>query len=157
MSALAIDPPLSLWYCDECGEPITDVGLGGVSWEDPTEINSETGRLAHDIPTKYFIFHKVRCDDMQKRTSWDDLSYVAGPLGTQWWAGFLWRGPKAEAMDFVPGVSVKPALELFYRLFVPYYEQARRHFNSQEAREALTGGTIYTEHTLKWIIENSGN
>ena len=62
-----------------------------------------------------------------------------------------------EPMQFAPGINPKPVMDLFYRFFIPYYEQARQDFNSQEAREALAGGTIYTEHTLKLIIENSGN
>lgn len=157
MPAVSIDPPLTLWYCDECRQPITDVYSGTVCWEDPSEINSDSGRLEYDFPAKYVIVHKVRCDDLRERTSSHDLNYMVGPLGMQWWAYFLWRGPMSEPMQFVQGINPKPVMDLFYRLFIPYYEQARQHFNSQYAREVLDGGTIYSESELKGIIESSGN
>jgi len=60
-------------------------------------------------------------------------------------------------MDFVPGVDVKPIMELFYRLFVPYYEQARRHFKAADGAGFLDGRTIFDEHDLKKFIEDSIN
>lgn len=50
MPAVSIDPPLTLWYCDECRQPITDVYSGTVSWEDPTLSDSAPGGTAVHRP-----------------------------------------------------------------------------------------------------------
>ncbi|AIY01602.1 hypothetical protein ART_2003 [Arthrobacter sp. PAMC 25486] len=81
---------------------------------------------------------------------------MLGAEGMQWWASFLWRGPVAEPMKFTADIDVAPVVELFYRLHVPYYEQARRHFNSTEAVQVLDGLPVLTESTLKGLIKGSG-
>lgn len=158
MTPAAIDLPLTRWYCDTCRQPIDDPQMANVCWEDPTSSDIVDGQLQHDHPGSILIVHKGKCDDMRTYTSNHSLDVMLGTEGMQWWATiFLWSGPAAESMKFVPSVDMKPVLDLFYRLHVPHYEQARRHFKSEEAIQSIKGRSVLTESMLKEIIDRAND
>ncbi|MCU6481295.1 hypothetical protein [Arthrobacter sp. A2-55] len=156
MANTRIDPPLTIWYCDNCKGQITEPHAGTVSWNDPTVVSDNVGVVQNDFPEKFYILHKGACDNMQRLPKSHDLNTMLGVNGLQWWAGYLWNGPTTAPMNFVPGVDLKPAMELLYRLQVPYYEQARRYFNTSYSQYLTDSTTTFTESTLRGIIEREG-
>lgn len=150
-----IDQPLTVWYCDECRLPIDHPTNGMLIWDDPTDWRKESSEFERKMPVRFSIIHKVACDNRNDRQSMH-LETMLGVTGLQWWASNLWNGPTAETMIFNGDFEAQAAMDLLYRLQVPYYEQARQYFDSSYASLELNNRTVISDEILKGIIENAG-
>lgn len=169
--AVTIDPPLTLWYCDVCGEHILRSreaeALGGelgnvppektgiVVWSEPqlSEHDPESDETPEkSLPTDYTIVHKLTCDTTTG-PFWETDSLL-GTEGLQLWSELLWHGNESEPLRFAPGTILNPTLDLMFRFQVPYYEQARRYLNTEFAHNYLQGRIVLSEEGYKAIIRN---
>lgn len=118
-----MDEPFTKWYCDTCGETI-DVKKGRVIWN--------VGD--HGEVFRFRIVHEGKC---AKKVFFSSipLKGLLGDIGIARLLSFLTPGPltsggfqetKPRVIDFGEYVDI------FRRLHVPYYEEARRHFFTED-------------------------
>ncbi len=151
-----IDQPLSVWYCDECRQAINDPADGMLVWSDPTDWGRAGSQLERKFPNRFSIVHKTACDPFTENPSSMQLDEMLGVTGLQWWASNLWNGPTSDPKIFSGDFEAQAAMDLLYRLQVPYYEQARQYFDSSYASLDLSNRTVISEDILKGIIKNAG-
>lgn len=166
---VVIDPPLTVWYCDSCGEQIhrtreaagpENKGFlppektGLVAFENANrskgvDKNAVPGKK---LPEAYRVLHKNTCDLDPTDLTWETDSLM-GTKGLQLWAEELWHGKDEEPISFAPGTSLTPALDLMFRFQVPYYEQARHYLDTQAAHRYLGGRFVLSDSEWQEIIE----
>lgn len=121
-----MDEPLSIWYCDSCGEKISLPGEGYVLW-----------KSRNDRFHAFRVVHQDKCDDGSDEHSLP-LAELLGPSGLTRLISWLSAGPILSG-----SVSGQPIVanfdeyaDLLRRLHVPYYEQARQLFQSDDVQGA---------------------
>lgn len=120
-----MDKPLTRWYCDQCGEPVTAED-GYVIWD--------SQGTAHD----FRIIHQSRCDDERLHSS-TALKRLLGPDGLTHLLAWISYGPLKpgpESPRTTPNVAdLDEYVDLIRRLQVPYYEEARRRFQHPDLQD----------------------
>jgi hypothetical protein len=141
---------LTSWCCDACGQQIEKADQGHVIWQ-------WTGSLRY---SGFKIIHKQRCN-IEMYSSSAELSDFLGPRGVVYLTTFLSVGPIKLSLGqrsdcFVDPMGMDAFVDLFRRVQVPYYEEARGRF----ARPALTGerddqdeSGRYLPETLRRMVE----
>ncbi|MCE5234416.1 MAG: hypothetical protein ABFC67_06945 [Mizugakiibacter sp.] len=117
-----MDKPLSVWYCDTCGEKIDDVGKGYVIWR------------SEGHPHDFKVIHQRDCDQ-KDHTSSAALKDFLGPQGLSYCMTFLSAGPiihNLSGSSDQPQPNLSEFADFVRRVQVPYYEQARRSFANPE-------------------------
>ena len=148
-----MDTPLINWYCDVCGQKITDPDSGYVIWHTSTN------------PIKFHgfkIIHQNKCDDNTCPSS-AALSDFLGEAGLTYLLTFLSQGQIIKLM----GQNTYPLIDefdefvdFFRRVQVPYYEEARRCFSNPDLLDDFSGNNEtapYLPESLKDIIKTYGN
>jgi len=142
--------PLEEWICDTCRQPVS-IADGWVEWLDPVKRGPRDFHIVH---------HRSRCFQHTDAVDRSDnaLNYFLGPDGLQILLAMLDRGrildPNAERLPAIP--DLPSFVEVFRRLHIPYYEEARLYFEN-----ALQDGyfaernevAIFLPKTCKAIIE----
>ena len=143
--------PLNEWVCDVCGGVVDSVANGYVIWK-----RDENMR---DYGFK--IVHKIKCDDKSFSCS-QELAEFTGEAGLNTLLSLLSDGAIKNNLYGQPtGVGVKSVDEftdLFRRVQVPYYEEARTKFNDADVLNDFSDANEkypYKPEVLKRII--SGN
>jgi hypothetical protein len=160
--------PLEQWICDTCGEVIQSVDDGWVEWTRDDKGRRFGFRICHHAtaspiraereeprsPSCYHYEHGPRADL--------PLKDMAGTTGMARMLSFIDVGkihdPDAEQPPRV--ANLRDWTETFRRLFVPYYEEARLHFDAAEADGFFADANEvwpYTESILKQITEEHGD
>jgi hypothetical protein len=115
--------PLKEWICDECGTVVT-VDDGTVLWN---RAHPGDGQLPA-FHTDFVIVHN-KCDKNEStRLQSLHLDELVGPKGLMRLTEMLSGGPFQQGMTYLPNPDYKSYVDLFRRLHVPYYEEARRFF-----------------------------
>lgn len=114
--------PLKKWFCDTCNEVIESPEEAFIIWESQDELD-----------TDFRIIHGGRCDD-RSLTSSTPLTDYLGPDGLSNMLSSLSAGPikntQGERSDC--DVNLDAFIDLIRRLHLPYYEEARRLFRTEE-------------------------
>jgi hypothetical protein len=157
---LAIDAPLTTWYCDNCGGAIVQHSpgtppeqTGVVAWQQPALQFAENPdeRAQKSLATAYKVVHKIKCDNDRSDATWE-TDTLLGVEGLQLWSELLWNGPYQESFQLSTNTQLSPTLDLLYRFQVPFYEQARLYLRTQSAQEILGGRAVLSEDSWKRII-----
>lgn len=116
-------PEPSEWYCDTCGDTITDPNMSLVVW-----------KPARDGDHSFRVVHKGKCDPGSKGPGAYmyslDISSFLGGHGRAFLLSMLSPGPilVARGSEGVPPKDRHEYFDLFNRMQTPYYEEGRRHF-----------------------------
>ncbi len=146
-----MDEPLTVWYCDICGEPLT-ADEGYVIWK-----RDQNGK-AYDFK----IVHHVKCDPGSRNGYVGSLPLrdFLGDFGRALLLSFLSPGPliirNSSTSEYVGIKNFNEFFDLFHRVQTPYYEEARRYFNCPELLEYYADWNEvapYTPENLKQMIE----
>ncbi len=147
-----MDKPLTVWYCDVCGERIEDSKIGYVIWQTTKEMK------AHNFK----IIHQSRCDIREFHSS-SALEDFLGPKGLAYLLTFLSLGPIKMHIGQTPHCDIIDFDEFgdfFRRVQTPYYEEARRAFGNEDLLDWFADSnqlSPYLPDTLKEIIERYGS
>lgn len=148
-----MDKPLTVWYCDVCNKPV-DLKKGYVVWKS-------------DLPSlkdhSFRIIHQKDCDiDRRNYSSSAALEDFVGIDGLAYVTTFLSLGPiktKLNQGNFTKAKDMDELADFIRRVQLPYYEEARRHFNNPDLIEHYSDNNEYgpyTQESLKRIIERFG-
>lgn len=111
--------PLQQWYCDECFEVIEQATEGYVVWN-----SDEEGRNYG-----FKVIHKVKCDNHELPRS-SALEDFLGADGQNKLLSMLSYGIIARLRSGCPTeqriADIDSFVDLFRRMQVPYYEEARQ-------------------------------
>lgn len=139
------------WWCDTCGERITDVDAGYLIFR------TDNLRHSHD----FRIIHQSRCDPRGAYTSSIPLKDVVGGRGLAKLLSFLAVGPvlaKSESTNHRIR-HMEEFVDLVRRVQTPGYERARRHFSDPTWKERMRDWNEYSPYVpdeltdmLKWPI-----
>ena len=128
--------PLEQWICDACGEVIETPGDGYLEWLSGDDHKAHSFRIVHHAP-KSPRKPGGDCYAYTKASGRMDLDLDAhvGPSGLPHLLTFLDAGEYHQRDYQGPEVrNVREWVELFRRLQLPYYEEARLYWG--RAREA---------------------
>lgn len=147
-----MDKPLTIWYCDMCGEP--------VSKEDGYVLWSGTGNSHID----FHIIHQGVCDDDRHHRSMP-LTNFLGKKGLVYLTKFLSLGMiikhrYPDTQDSNTHVDLDEYVDFFRRVQLPYYEEARKYFSNSELQEDYYDSNEvfpYLPDRLKHIIDTYQN
>ena len=147
--------PLQQWICDYCGEVIISPKDGWLEWLHDGQFRAHGFKIVHHRPASP---RKDGCYHYTNQSGRSDLpldTYL-GTSGLVHLLAFLDVGyvdPKNKG----PWVNdIREFVELFRRVQLPYYEEARLYWSDAEA-DGLFGGanevSPYLERALKNIVE----
>lgn len=141
--------PLKEWYCDECGEIIESPEDGWLEWYQDVE-----NRVFEKADKGFRIVHRVKCiyDSNRmfedgKSVSDTDLTRFTGSDGLSYLISFVEYNRFENNKEFA---------EIFKRIHIPYYEEARKYFYIAESEGEFHGENELTrtqQYTLKRVIE----
>lgn len=153
--------PLQQWFCDECGEIIESPDKGYIEWLANDDHKAHGFRIVHHATASprhpdgdcYAYTNEIGRSDLS-------LDCFLGNVGLIRLLGFVdvgryhspdYRGPEV--------VDLREFVELFRRLWLPYYEEARFLF-ARAAAGGFFGGAnevgIYRDRALKDMISEYG-
>jgi hypothetical protein len=110
--------PLTQWICDTCGEPV-GIQSGWLEWLDGRDWRTGAKRGPHSF---HIVHNRKRCfqNDGRDECSDNHLQYFLGPSGLAYLLSIIdpeiGDGPPADMAEY---------LEVFRRLQIPFYEEAR--------------------------------
>lgn len=140
--------PLEQWICDICGEVIEKPEDGYILWKHDQDLR--------DYDFK--IIHHLKCDADEYPLS-TDLESFLGENGRSKLLSILSVGPIKINIGQTSRSNIKDLDEfadLFRRLQLPYYEEARIKFHNRELLENYSDANEYFPYRieeLKKIIE----
>ena len=143
--------PLQQWFCDECGEIISDETNGWLEWYRDIISNSEFGRnkgfriVHHD---KSCMYDSHQMFSQGKLIADMHLNSFTGPDGLV----YLLSKIQYEANE-----DDSKLVEIIRRLHVPFYEEARRYHANAEVDGYFAGEnevTRYITSTSKHILNH---
>lgn len=146
--------PLKQFICDTCGGVIQNIQVGWMEWlsiDDPKKILYEKFRICH---------HENRCMKYANDPEVNDghLEDFLDEDGRLDLLSMIDPGPFVKAnFDGPSVVDLRQFMEIYRRLTIPYYEEARQYFNlakSDGMLEDCNGVTLYKESMLCTIIKN---
>lgn len=144
---MAIDQPLTTWYCDVCGKRIEDIQKGYLTWKTGDNLHS------HDFK----IIHKINCDLDDHPVSVPLRNFI-GADGLSCLLSHLSLGPIMLAHGIeshCDASNIDEFVDLIRRLQTPYYEEARRKFQNQKVMADFSASTEmypYLPDILEWIV-----
>lgn len=144
-----MDAPLKIWYCDVCGDPITNPNEAIVTWKEDENYKAYDFKITHKNTNGRF------CDDSRCANSME-LIWVLGNSGLVLLTSFMSRGFFG---NFNGGNSIKDLdnfTDFFRRVQLPYYEEARKYFDTDLTKHEMQDSnevSPYLEDMLKRIIE----
>lgn len=155
--------PLEQWICDYCGEVIGEPRQGMLEWLHNT---GDTRRWV----AEFRIVHnpaqsaKGGCYHHEGKYGRADmhLSEMVGGGGLVHLLAFIDAGPYHDP-QFKHGPEVKDwreFTEVMRRLFVPYYEEARKYWKRAIADEVFDGANevwVYHPDTSRMLVEKYGS
>lgn len=151
--------PLQQWTCDNCGELIKRVQDGYVEWF-LDGANKNCGfRIVHHAPASPRKRDGGDCYAYTKHPGRLDLAldHFVGPLGVLMMISLIDVGPLLEPNFRGPWVSdLREWVELFRRLHLPDYEEARRHWSDAQAEGFFDGAneiSPYMPESLRAVVE----
>lgn len=120
--------PLEQWYCDVCGEVIERPRDGYVLWKQDDKLQ------VYD----FTIIHKGKCDQKNYPCSMDVETFL-GAEGFVYLTAFLSLGPikVAAGSKWAKAFDMDEFVDFMRRMQTPYYEDARRLYDSEEMSERL--------------------
>ncbi|WP_204037262.1 hypothetical protein [Micromonospora qiuiae] len=130
--------PLKTWQCDRCPDLITDPDMALVVWR------REDQKLKG-----FMIVHKSAdgrdCDpgDQAGYRESSELSTFLGQVGAAYLLSWLSMGPVRGVPDTNQVADLDEFVDLFRRVQVPWYEQARPHFHDEETQHWLSDANEY--------------
>lgn len=137
--------PLRQWTCDSCGEVIEKPEDGWFEWYTERDTSLDTGfRIVHHRGS--CMYNDQRLEQQNRPPSDFDLSMVVGHNGLALLLNLMERKKFADMKEFI---------EVFRRLHLPYYEEARLYWNDA-LRDGFHDGCSFDENTLLDIIKNYG-
>ncbi len=157
-----LQEPLRQWICDACGEPIRNANEGYVEWL--TE-GDDSGRIAHGFRIVHnagFSPRRKSGGDCYKYSSYSGRADL--PLrdflkheGVALLLTFLDLGPIHDPSGGTHRVkNMREYVELFRRVQLPYYEEARQLWGIASANGFFDSANElrpYLPSTLKEIAE----
>jgi hypothetical protein len=152
--------PLQQWFCDSCGEVISEPSHGYIEWR-YDEVNGarlKTGiRIVHHALYSPNRSGKGNCYYSNAERGGDlSLTRVVGPSGRALMLSWLWEG---ENHDDEPGKScvadLKEWTTVFRRLHIPYFEEANQYLARAFYGEfGEYANTLYDPETLRSVIRH---
>lgn len=137
--------PLKEWVCDECRKTVT-VNDGTVLWN-----RAHPGNGLLPAFHKDFIIVHNKCDKNEPTMPQSlHLVELVGPKGLMRLTEMLSGGPFQPGMRYLPDPDFESYVDLFRRLHVPYYEEARRYFPTQTADRWLNQGQRMVLDSQDW-------
>ncbi len=147
-----MDKPLTIWYCDVCGKPITSPREGYVIWQ------SKPDEKYKDFK----IIHQRICDDKSYHAS-SALEDFLGDKGLGTLLSFLSAG-SILVDDGIKGAirvsDLDDFVDFMRRVQTPYYEEARKYFSNSRLQDDFHGSNEaapYNPSTLESIIKEYGS
>ncbi len=141
--------PLEQWICDTCGT-VVEKENAYVIWR------TDENRRAVD----FRIIHQRQCDDTDKFHQSMPLDTFLGTDGLTELLSFLSLGP-LKGQPACDGIGdMNCFVDFIRRVQIPYYEEARQHFDTEEVRERFSDANEvypYLTKSLQSIIEESGS
>jgi hypothetical protein len=152
-------PPLTTWICDACGDDVTEPQLALLIWR--TDREADGAWRAYDFKIVHKNLDGRQCDPgagSGYRSNLELDNYL-GPDGVAWLLSMLSKGPLLGG----GGCEIQPQdmddfVDLFRRLQVPHYEEARRNFDTEHTREWLSDANEvlpYIPDTLERIANQT--
>lgn len=145
-----MDHPLTVWYCDVCGEKIEGANQGYVIWD------SQNNEKA----SQFKIVHQTKCDTGKENLS-AALEDFRGDKGIAILLSFLSQGPVEKNFNRKPqrvSYNLDNYVDFFRRVQVPYYEEARLIFGNRDYLESLSDHEeSYLPDRLVEIIRGFGS
>ena len=140
--------PLQEWICDTCNKTISSAEDGYVIWR-------------HDIDQRDFdfkIIHKFVCEPASYPSS-VPLTEFIGSKGSTYLLSFISLGKikaRGRYRNYCHVVDFDEFVDLYRRVQIPYYEEARTKFNTPALLADMEDASElhpYQEDVLKQIIE----
>jgi hypothetical protein len=146
--------PLKQWVCDTCGELIKKPEEGYVQFHRKSDGTYDDFIIVHHKLSSPYKGTKKGC---YKYNSDCDLTEFLGDHGTIQLLTFIDIGPYHMPEFKSRTVNYRKWVDFFYRLQLPYYEEARRYWNRASA-DGYFGNinevAIYQPKYLKEMIEH---
>lgn len=146
--------PLQQWVCDKCGEIIEKPEDGWLEWLGETNTLKHGGfKIVHHKSASPHAIKNRDCYHYSNHPEREDmhLKEFLGPDGLA----------ELSAWVYSPGVKdLKEWAEMFRRLHVPYYEEARRRWHAAESDgyfHEIDESARYSQDVLKEVIEQYGD
>jgi hypothetical protein len=148
--------PLEQWYCDRCGEVIEKPTDGWVHWR-----KDATGSV-HSIEILHHLKASPRGGNQGCYPARMDrdmhLNVMLGPRGIVDLLSMIdvgaYHDPEGAEIGRVK--DIRNWVDVFRRLHVPYYEEARQYFDRARAAGEIDGVNevaLYTVSVLKGLVE----
>lgn len=137
--------PLKQWVCDSCGEVIEKPEDGWFEWYTERDTSLDTGfRIVHHRGS---CMYNDQWLEQQNRSPSDfDLSMVVGHNGLALLLNLMEHKKFRDTKEFI---------EVFRRLHLPYYEEAR-HYWDRARSDGFLDGNEYQQNSLLDIIKEYG-
>lgn len=129
---------IDYWYCDVCQEKVTKDN-GYVVWNN----NPDSG---------FNIIHRGKCDKRGQPSS-SDLESFLGVDGLAYLTSFISYGEFRNDNDGGRNLNKKSFIDFFRRVQLPYYEEARRKFSSEEVQNQMDGSNEYSPY-VQSVLKN---
>lgn len=146
-----MDQPLTIFYCDVCGQPISSVDQGYVIWKKDDDNKSRC----------FKIIHRQKCDRKEYPAS-SALRDFLGPRGLAILTAKLSRGPIRAHLGqshYSDVADLDEFVDFMRRVQIPHYEEARRLFSREELIHWFADANEvapYLPETLERIIREYG-
>lgn len=151
-----MDRPLTKWYCDRCDKVIEGIVKGYAVWKSD-EIPGKQMTFEHS----FRIVHHVTCNTDRSYPSSVALKELTGADGLSNLLSKLSPGPFQirAGIGLFTQVNMDQYIDFIRRIHVPYYEQARRYFDSDLIEGTSEENALhpYMVEKLREIIEASEN
>ena len=147
--------PLQQWICDECHGVIDGPSVGNVVWIS----KSGTPKAPELRYSNFRIVHMGSCDDSKKYSGSLSITDFLGVDGLNTLLGMLDVGQVKRRLGQTGEPTVRDMgsyVDLFRRVQVPRYEEARQYFGNEEVLDLHSDGnefSPYTETALAEIIQ----
>lgn len=143
----------SHFYCDHCGEVIDNLPQGWLLWETNKEGKYHNFKIVHFecMKKNKYLDKTGQSSTLDHFAGFNGLALFLTFLDIGIWATPEYRGPEVE--------DIREYVEIFRRLFVPHYEEARRLFDETERDEFFQEANGAWEHkleTLEKVIDKYG-
>lgn len=153
--------PLQQWICDTCGQQIASPEEGWLEWLWDEERRAGDFRICHAAaysPLQTDPDNGPFCQKHQYSEHVGDLDLKAftGPEGLVRMLALIHRGKRHQPDDAPRVRDFEGWADTCRRLFVPYYEEARLHWDAAASDDYFAGANelwIYRPETLKALIE----
>jgi hypothetical protein len=147
---------LARWYCDECNEIIENSNDGYLEWLTEDWV-AHSFRIVHRAVKSPYKNKGRDCFKYTTDSKRGDnaLDLYTGTKGMVFLLNMLDKGPILEPTFRKTFANVRDWSELFMRLNIPLYEEARRYWSLADADGFFEGRGVdcYLPETLSEIIE----